>query len=545
MYTRPSRTFTKSHDKTKSEVFELAPNTKYTRDITPDPSLLPKSGQVNYSIPDAVGEFVDNEVDARTAGELLSIEIYAGQKQNGTIEVKGNGTGMDADTLSSALKMGYSIKSGDNIGQFGLGLKTAATNLGKRFEIVTVPKGGDRGFKVVYDEEEFLKNQRWEIEIEEVKKPFDHGTKVTVTQPKVSIYGGVDDIIAVAMGRIFRHFLKSEEVEITVNGTPVVPYEWDLEEGSTQTIDIDVNGKKVIGWYGWQTKASNKTGYGFELIRHNRIVRRHEKLGFKPHPKLMWLVGEVRLDDFPVTLNKTDFIRDTGDWRALEVAIGAAIKPVVEMTNRRYQSKLSPRDAVRTADVKEKVEEAMRSEEFARTLDHRMLAEALKGELAPTTVEKRELQTNGKSPTGGGEAEPDAAAATEKPEEPTRPRNPKEVHDVLRRTRTKLLNLNIEHVPVKFGPDALYKWWEQDGLGEHKKLIVSSNLDHPMFGAFDDTVTWIKHNIAESVAEFLAAETLKVSPGNAPVSDVIRIKSDILRYVGELQMAEEFEEVHA
>lgn len=522
----------------------MAPNKKYTRDITPDPSLLPKSGQVNYSIPDAVGEFVDNEVDARTAGDLLTIEIYAGQKQNGMIEVKGNGSGMDADTLASALRMGYSIKSGDNIGHFGLGLKTAATNLGKRFEIVTVPKGGNLGFKVVYDEDEFLKNQKWEIEIEEVEKPFDHGTLVTITNPKVAIYGGVDTTIAVAMGRIFRHFLKSEQVEISVNGTPVVPYEWDLEEGRTQPINLEVNGKKVLGWYGWQTKASNKTGYGFELIRHNRIVRRHEKLGFKPHPKLMWLVGEVRLDDFPVTLNKTDFIRDTDDWRALEEALAATIRPVVEQTNRHYQSKLSPRDAVRTADLKEKVEEAVRSEEFARTLDHRMLAEALKGELAPITVEKREPRTNGKSPEKDGE--PDAeGTTTKKPEEPVRPRNPKEVHEVLRRTRTTLLNLNIEHVPVKFGPDALYKWWEQDGLGEHKRLIVSSNLDHPMFGSFDDTVTWVKHNIAESVAEYLASETLKVSPGNAPISDVIRIKSDILRYVGELQMAEEFDEVHA
>ena len=520
----------------------MAPH-KITRDITPDPSLLPKSGQVNYSIPDAVGEFVDNEVDARIAGELLVIDIYAGQKEGGTIQIRGSGSGMDADTLASALKMGYSVKSGENIGQFGLGLKTAATNLGQRFEIVTVPVGGDRGFRVEYDEEAFLERQKWEIDIEEITKPFEHGTVVTITKPKVSIYGGVDTIIAVAMSRIFRHFLKAEQVELTVNGTPVLPYEWDLQEGYTQTFEFEVNGKKVWGWFGYQAKPSNKTGYGMELIRHNRIVRRHEKLGFKAHPKLMFLVGEVHLDDFPVTLNKVDFIRDTEDWIALEKMMATTLRPAVELANRKYQSKLSPRDEVRTEDIKEKVEEAVRSEEFARVLDSRMLSEALKGELAPTPVEKRQRTDNGHKSETADEQQSITKEATV--EEPVRPRNPKEVHDVLRRTRGKLLNLNIEHVPVKFGPDALYKWWEVDGLGEHKRLVVSSNLDHPMFGAFDDTVTWIKHNIAESVAEYLAGETLKISPSNAPVSDVVRIKSDILRYVGELQMAEEFEEVHA
>lgn len=517
---------------------------KYTRDITPDTSLLPKSGQVNYSIPDAVGEFVDNEVDARIAGELLTVDIYAGQKQGGMIQVKGDGRGMDADTLASALRMGYSTKGGVDIGEFGLGLKTAATNLGDHLEIVTVPARGDTGFKVTYDHAEFIKANKWQIEIEEVEKPFERGTMITINKPKVSIYGGVDNTIAVAMGRTFRHFLKAEQLAINVNGTPVIPLEWDLQPGEYEEFSFQINGKDVTGWYGLKTKGSNKQGYGFELIRHNRVVRKHEKLGFNPHPKLMWLVGEVHLDEFPVTLNKVDFIRDTDDWKKLEEKIATIIKPVVEQTNRKYQGKLSPKDEVRTADVKEKMEEAVRSEEFARTLDHRLLQESLKSELSPTLVEKRDQQ-NGHSPDTNTGEPPVNSEGSEPDSTLKRPRNPKEVHEVLRRTRMQLLNLNIEHQPVKFGPEALYKWWVIEGMGDHQRLVVSSNLDHPMFGAFDDTVTWIKHNIAESMAEYLASQTMKTTPGEVSVEAMLRIKSDILRYVGELQMAEEFEEVHA
>jgi Histidine kinase-, DNA gyrase B-, and HSP90-like ATPase len=521
----------------------LALNT-YTRDITPDPSLLPKSGKVGYSIPEAIGELVDNEIDARIAGELLNIEIYIGQRQGGMIQVKGNGSGMDGETLASALRLGYSTRPPEAIGEFGLGLKTACTNLGKAFEIVTVPVDGDRGFKVSYNEEQFLAKGAWEIQIDEIEKPFEHGTVVTITSPNVNIYGGVADVAAIALGRIFRHYIKSEQVEIIVNDTPVAPHEWDLLDDYTVPFDFEINGKKVWGWYGLQKKASQKTGYGFELIRRNRIMKRHDKLGFRPHPKLAMLAGELHLDDFPVTANKTDFIRETPDWVELEDQMRETVRPVVEMASRKYQSKLNPRDEVRATDVKDKTETAVRSEEFARTLDNRLLSDALRGDLERKDVEKRAIgESEPPAKTNGQQSkvpvtEPDT-------EEPKRPRTPKEVHQVLRRTRTQLLSLNIEHVPVKFGPDAAYKSWDVDGLGEHKRIVVSSNLDHPMFAAFDDTVTWVKHNIAEAVAEYLAAETLEMAPAKVPVADVMKLKSDILRFVSELQMAEELEEVHA
>jgi hypothetical protein len=120
------------------------------------------------------------------------------------------------------------------------------------------------------------------------------------------------------------------------------------------------------------------------------------------------------------------------------------------------------------------------------------------------------------------------------PDQP-RPRTPSETREVLRRTRTKLLNIKIEHVPVKFGAESMYKTWEEDGLGDRHRLVVSSNLDHPMFSALDGGVVWIKHNIAEAVAEYLSRET-------GLSLDMLKIKSDVLRHVGEIEMAEERDE---
>jgi len=54
----------------------------------------------------------------------------------------------------------------------------------------------------------------------------------------------------------------------------------------------------------------------------------------------------------------------------------------------------------------------------------------------------------------------------------------------------------------------------------------------------DDTVTWIKHNIAEAAGEFLSKET-------GLTMDMLKIKSDLLRHVGTLQIAEELEKATA
>jgi hypothetical protein len=496
-------------------------------DITPDPSLLPKSGQVNYKIPDAVGELVDNAVDARIAGTPLTVEVYIGQRDGGTVQVSDDGSGMSTAAAADAMRMGYSAKVANEIGKFGLGLKTACTNLGRRFEIVTCRSEDETAHRIVYDEEAFIAAGRWEIAVEEVDKPFDHGTVITITLPRVSIYGGVDDVVATYLGRIFKHFIRTDQAEIVVNGTPVDAAEADLEEGP-EPFEFEVNGKKVAGWIGYQRVFTPKGGYGFDLIRRSRVVMRHEKIGFNPHTKYNKIVGEVVLDDFEVINNKTDFVRDTDDWRKFVEKMAEIVRPLALQAGRKYGTKLAADDTVRVAAIEDKFETAVKSEEFARSLDRQLLSDVIAGELAPAEVEKRK-------PRGERtEAEDDGVIDLEREARERQPRTPKETREVLRRTRLKLLDINIEHVPVKFGPDSIYKTWELVGLGTTKRLVVSSNLDHPMFSHMNDTITWIKHNIAEALAEFLSQ--------HGGIEDVIKTKSDILRFVAELEIAEEEEE---
>src|SRR5438876_681234 len=160
-----------------------------TIDITPDVSLLKKAGEVNYKIPQALSELVDNSIDAAVPGEKLHVEVTLTQKGGEKhIIVADDGRGMKDQEAADAMVMARSAKRPGKIGEFGLGLKTAASNLGGWFQIVTTTSDSKVALSLVYDEDEFVKRGEWKIEMERIPKTFARGTLITIKRPKVNIY---------------------------------------------------------------------------------------------------------------------------------------------------------------------------------------------------------------------------------------------------------------------------------------------------------------------------------------------------------------------
>src|SRR4051812_28338112 len=194
-------------------------------DITPDVSLMRKAGEVNFRLPQAVAELVDNSVDERLPNKKLTVEVTVGQKRGQKrIIVADNGGGMTPEKAEKAMVMAYSNKSGDSIGEFGIGMKAACSFLGSRFEVVTATADAERATRIVYDEEEFMRAGTWEIELEEIDKPFDHGTIITITKLKVNLYAGSKNTLMDKFSKIFKHFIAAGDAEILVNEAPVEPY---------------------------------------------------------------------------------------------------------------------------------------------------------------------------------------------------------------------------------------------------------------------------------------------------------------------------------
>lgn len=506
-------------------------------DITPDVTLLKKAGEVNYKIPDAVAELVDNPVDEREPGKKLTIEVTVGQKKGEKfLRVTDDARGMTPETAAAAMVMARSAKPKGKIGEFGMGMKTACSNLGEHFEIITCTAKAETATRLVYDEAKFIAAGKWEIGMEQVEKPFPHGTSITITKPKTNFYAGVKNTMLTKFGRLFKHYIASGEVEILVNGDAVEPYVPDTIPEYDTELRLEVNGKLVRGWASLARHGTAKGAYGFDLVRQNRVIKEHEAVGFTRSAALTRLIGELNLDDFPVTNNKTDFRVDTDEWKALNDSVAEAINDLKRESRKLANPgrNMSPKDEADVQEYVDQVKESLKAPDLQQDLDRRALDADLADEFAegplPFNLPSDEAADEGEE----GEPGPAGRRSGQGGEDGGGSRTPEPRPDGsvaqarLNRVKTQLRNISIEHQVMRLGKETPYKIWEVDGVGNHKKLVVTSNIDHPFYAVVEDGfLLWIKHNIVESVAEFFTESTGRTEA-------MLLIKSDILKHIGRM-----------
>jgi hypothetical protein len=499
-----------------------------TVDITPDVSLLRKAGEVNYKIPDAVAELVDNPLDEQEPGKKLTIEVTVGQRgKEKYLQVADDARGMTSEQAAEAMVMARSHKDKGKIGQFGMGMKTACSNLGARFEIVTCTADAEKATRIVYDEEDFLRLRKWEIELQEVEKPFEHGTLVVITKPKTNLYAGVKDTMLKKFGKLFKHYVASGKVEIVVNNDTVEPFMPETIKEYDTEINFEINGKLVRGWVGLARQSSMKGAYGFDLVRHNRVIKEHEKIGFPSGAGYARIVGELHLDDFPVTNNKTDFRVDTEEWQQLSKKLEEALIDIRRESRKRANPgrAMTPKDEAEVEEYIQDVKETLKAEDLQQDLDRRALDADLADEFAEGPLPFNVKGDEEDRPEENGER---SGADTKKPPRTGEPTIVGQHR--LNRVKTQLRNLNIEHQIMRLGKDTLYKIWDVEGVGNRKKLLVTTNIDHPFYEVIQDGfMLWVKHNIAEAVAEFFTEET-----GRSDA--MLLIKSDILKHIGKMKI---------
>ena len=115
-------------------------------DITPEPTpLLDSHRSLGYSIEEAVADLIDNSITA-----FAKNIIYEFHWNNGTpyFLLKDDGIGMsnEGNEFIDAFKLGsYKDKErpSNDLGRFGLGLKTASLSQAKAFTVITKKKGNE------------------------------------------------------------------------------------------------------------------------------------------------------------------------------------------------------------------------------------------------------------------------------------------------------------------------------------------------------------------------------------------------------------------
>jgi HSP90 family molecular chaperone len=91
---------------------------------------------VGYTLETAIADIVDNSITAKATDIYIDIKW---SKEISYISICDNGYGMNENDLHQAMKIGsknpIDQRSNDDLGRFGMGLKTAAFSLCKRLTV--------------------------------------------------------------------------------------------------------------------------------------------------------------------------------------------------------------------------------------------------------------------------------------------------------------------------------------------------------------------------------------------------------------------------
>lgn len=280
-------------------------------DITPDRSLFAKLGQGGYSTSEALAELVDNAIDAQASRVGLSLS-------KSKIKVTDDGGGMDETDAALSLRLGHSTKK-NQLGQFGLGLKTAALSLGRDFEVVSA--NGHEEFTLKFQEKEWLNHGNWSRFPIRVKKTKHKGTDIQIQRLHVRMDAHAIRWIREDLQARFGPFLAAGQIRITVNRSDCRSTPPALTQEGKKNVELQTPFGKITGWYGHKLASSVRDYFGFSTFRNRRLITAYDKIGLSLNPKAKQIVGEIHLDFVPVTHHKRAWVKESQPYRTAQAAL--------------------------------------------------------------------------------------------------------------------------------------------------------------------------------------------------------------------------------
>jgi predicted RNA-binding protein len=498
--------------------------------ILPDRSLMPKIGQTGYSVSQALSELVDNSIDARQEGRILTVEISL-KANEGLIEVSDDGAGMNEETAANSIRLAHSGKQ-NKLGEFGLGLKTAATSLGKQFEIVTTERGSSNEYILEYDEDKWLKNGDWtkhELKIKTDADRMKSGTTIRVKSLRFTIYPNLPGNIRRELATRFAPYIEGGEVRIKVNTKWCEPVALSLKEDyhspdGKEPFRLTLeSGNEVWGWRGLLRQGSEKGEYGFRVFRRGRLIMQFAKLGFNPHPEARQIVGEIHLDHVQVTHNKREFIQESPLYREIVSEDGIFWEFMRNLVR-------EARSSVRKTQIDQGILDKMEIQKDNIMKAIKRIPE-LKEYAFPDIKERvkgTEDQHDGSTELEIEKRDPrSVVSVVEEPQtESEKSRKPKK--NQIKRTYFITVNgkkFKVEHSFVDLKTDHVLK---DKTVDDEKGIQVFTNTAFPGFAVSKDHVFYGTWNIAEAIAEVMVERNQKSA------DEVLKIRDSILRKSAEI-----------
>lgn len=469
-------------------------NVEYVEAI-PDTSLMIKSGKTGYSFSEIISELIDNSIDAAVDNERIVINITISKD---SVIVEDNGIGMNKNQLHDAVVLAKSNKQ-NQLGLYGLGLKTSCVCLGEKFIIYTARDDEKQTYKTWWDETEWNQKKEWSFPIETLEKqPGKRGTIVQVEKLRFKVGNKINQLRG-DIGRRFAPFINRGMAEIWVNNEQCKALTPELMEDTKIKLDITTSCNETItGWVGLLKNSSQRGNYGFDTFRFGRMITYYDKIGFKSHPAVARVIGEIHLNHIPVTHNKREWDINSREYVEMVKLISEAIKPIIAESRKMANEK--------------KIEsvEKNRLEHFKEGLANAVKVDELKEFTSP----EREVSVPGRainSKTGELERierrdKPDVSQkGTVPPGDGMRKRVPKKIQERRKyQVKVKGKKFDYTHSFVHLGERAGWSDYHYDE--QKRELEIFTNIDFPAVHATDDRTFLAFIHIVEAISQRMMIE---------------------------------------
>lgn len=260
-------------------------------DMPPDAlALMESTRAIGYSLATAVADVIDNSIAAGSSQVMIDYIPTNG----GYVAILDNGCGMNSDELNQAMKYGgrgpHTERSKDDLGRFGLGLKTASLSQCDCLTVISRQQGQTEGR--CWDLDYIKKSGCWSLlvleEAELAELPLyqklcqqKQGTLVIWQQLDRLCQG--DDLLHVLthkmdtvkghLALVFHRYLKGEKgikkLEILMNNVSLEPSSPFLDEMGTKC------GDRIIQRFGDKDKIES---IPYLLPHPNKIREQENKL---------------------------------------------------------------------------------------------------------------------------------------------------------------------------------------------------------------------------------------------------------------------------
>ena len=212
--------------------------------------LIDSLREIGYDLPSAVADIVDNSIAA--AASRVDIK-FAFDGTDSWIRIADDGEGMTASVLEEAMRYGtdrsYSV---DELGRFGLGLKTASLSQCRRLTVASRRGRARRRIEIrQWDLDHVATSNRWEVlRIEPSRAPAEVVEPLQARPGTVVLWEGLDRILDYRLpaGAAARHGFAALADDVAAHLTMVFHRFLAGEARRRRRLSMTLNAKRLAPW---------------------------------------------------------------------------------------------------------------------------------------------------------------------------------------------------------------------------------------------------------------------------------------------------------